>query len=470
MKKQNKRPKFVLSCPFPLAIRNLINSGLAVEIANNLNVNVEAISPYEERSLSTEASVFPNHTIPTTGTSQGIPNVSEINFIDKLVRSIHLTNFAIRNPTASLQNIELSSRKNITHKIAKTIEFLFPKFSQHRKFLRPIINAISSSKPSISRIFAQIEPSCVIVASPGHYWLDAQIIREARRRKIPSICIILSWDNLYSRGPLCEIPDYMFVWSHEMKKQAIQVHGYHEKNLSIIGALQFRFYQQIPGEEKINQVKERLGLHQNQEYIAYVCGARTVEYDIEDVLRLNATLSNTKYAVCKIIVRPHPQAQKDAYQVLTKQGIQIDTQLDILEGNPSKFNRSSIEYMAAFLRGSRYVISSWGTTALLEACIFQRPSIQLRWMDAIEHSNITEVLMVKNFQKYAHMRPFDEEGARVFCDCPSTLIEIMDRLEEMDDHFRIKRQKVVERLVETPLGDVVERAVKGIGDILQNRS
>lgn len=252
-----------------------------------------------------------------------------------------------------------------------------------------------------------------------------------------------------------------------MKRQAIQVHGYEPENLSIIGALQFRFYQEIPREEKINQVRKQIGLHQNQEYIAYVCGARTVNYDIEDILCLKRKLSTSKYSNCKIVVRPHPQAPKDAYQILANEGILIDSELDILKGSPSKFDRFSIEYMAAFLRGSRYVISSWGTTALLEACIFQRPSIQLRWMDAIEHSNINEVLMVKNFQKYTHMQPFDAEGARMFCDSPETLVETMDFLEEMDEQFRKRRQNAVERLVETPLGDVVERAVKSLETILR---
>jgi UDP-N-acetylglucosamine:LPS N-acetylglucosamine transferase len=123
-----------------------------------------------------------------------------------------------------------------------------------------------------------------------------------------------------------------------------------------------------------------------------------------------------------------------------------------------------MEYMAAFLGGAKYVISSWGTTALLEACIFQRPSIQLRWMDSVVHTNNAEVLMVKNFQRYIHMRAFDEEGARLYCDTPETLIETMEKLDSMEDHFNQRRFNAVKRIVKTPLGDVLNRVISVIKD------
>jgi UDP-N-acetylglucosamine:LPS N-acetylglucosamine transferase len=210
----------------------------------------------------------------------------------------------------------------------------------------------------------------------------------------------------------------------------------------------------------VSDVRKGLGLGTDTPYIAYVCGARTVHYDIEDVLNLKKVLSKSKYSNVHIVLRPHPQALKTEYQKLINLGIIVDFNLDVLSGDPAVFDRKSMEYMAAFLSGAQFVISSWGTTALLEACIFQRPSIQLRWMDSVVHTNTSEVLMVKNFQRYIHMRAFDEEGARLYSDSPETLIATMEKLESMEDHFNQKRFNAVKRIVKTPLGDVLNRVIE----------
>jgi hypothetical protein len=462
MQTSRKTKTVLVICPFPLAIRNLINSGLASQIQRSLNATVAVVSPYPDEFFKSDQDTFKNFTVPSSGSIGGIPQLSEINLFEKALKSVHLTNFSIRYPDASLQNMELSARKGVSYFVAWITEQLFPDNSKRRKLLSSVVQEIAFSKPSISSIFTKLNPICIIVASPGHYWLDYHVIAESKKRSIPSICVILSWDNLYSRGPLCRRPDFLFVWSEEMKKQAIHVHRFESNHISIVGALQFRFYQDHPTQQQIFGVKRKLGLDPCESYIAYVCGARTSEYDVEDIIVLKSVLAKSKYLDLKIIVRPHPQGNKAAYARLKDYGIIVDDQLDVLNGDPCVFDKYSMEYMASFLSGSSFVISSWGTTALLEACIFQRPSIQLRWMDAVKHSNPTEVLMVKNFQRYIHMKAFDEEGGRLYSDHPSTISEIMDHLEKSKCHFETLRRMTVERIVHLPLGKVVERVVEAI--------
>jgi hypothetical protein len=86
-------------------------------------------------------------------------------------------------------------------------------------------------------------------------------------------------------------------------------------------------------------------------------------------------------------------------------------------------------------------------------------------MDSVVHTNTSEVLMVKNFQRYIHMRAFDEEGARLYSDSPETLIATMERLESMEDFFNYKRFNAVKRIVKTPLGDVLNRVIPVVESI-----
>ncbi len=457
------KKNILLSCPFPLTFRNFINTGLAAELEDKLNCSASFISPYPDQYFRYETiRDFSNYTVASSAIDKGIPLLLEVTPIDSLFKSIHLTGFAIEFPDASLQNIELSKRFGLSWILAKFITVCAPRKSILRQWLRVAYSKFRPLKKSIQNAFDKIQPSIVVVASPGHYWLDHFVIDEAKRRNIPVFCIILSWDNLYSRGPLCRRPDYMMVWSEEMRRQALDIHSFPVEKIAITGALQFKFYDHIPSIEEVNAVKSNLGIAFDQEYIAYVCGARTSLYDVEDVLVMKSTIEKSRFSNCKIIVRPHPQGDKENYKILQRYGIIVDQDLDILNSDPSSFNRTSMQYMAAFLTGARFVVSSWGTTALLEACIFQRPSIQLRWMDKIQHANSKEVEMVQNFQRYLHMKAFDSEGARLYCDSPDTLVDTLSLLENDHAAFQEKRENVVKKIVATPLHAVVDRVVDTI--------
>lgn len=70
--------------------------------------------------------------------------------------------------------------------------------------------------------------------------------------------------------------------------------------------------------------------------------------------------------------------------------------------------------MAALLSRAEAVFASWGTTALLEAAIFKRPIVQLRWMDALPGRAPEDRERIRDVQRYEHMKPFDAIGCRIF--------------------------------------------------------
>jgi hypothetical protein len=119
--------------------------------------------------------------------------------------------------------------------------------------------------------------------------------------------------------------------------------------------------------------------------------------------------------------------------------------------------------MASLLRDARFVVSSWGTTALLEACIFDTASVQLRWMDAIPRATPSDADLVRKFQRYIHMRAFDETGARRYCDHPSTLNAVLAELEANRGEYSRRRAAAVAKLTCLPLDGVVDRVCRAVG-------
>lgn len=457
----------LFSIPFPLSLRNVISTGLAAQIKKQLNVAVHIISPYGDAVFSdSDGNSFPNHVVASSEGTGGLPNLQNCSLFDCALKSIHLAGFAIEYPDGSLQNITLSGRKNLQWYIAKMLTSLAPRKSWRRNILRDLYNLYQPKKKELVDVFDSINPEFVLVSSPGHFWLDHFVLDEAKRRRIPSYCIVLSWDNLYSRGPLCRRPDFLLVWSEEMKRQALDVHGFPDDRISVVGALQFIFYDSPSSRQEVADMRTKIGLGPDEKYIAYVCGARTGEYDVEDVLEMRKALLDGPYHGLKIVVRPHPQGDKAAYDILRGYCILLDSDLDLTAGQttPDSFNRQAIRHMAAFISDAEFVISSWGTTVLLEACIFDIPAVQLRWMDAIPHKNALEVQMVRDFQRYIHIRAFDAEGARLYCDHPKDLVALMREMQENERFFSLKRKETVRRLVCLPLEDVIHRVCKIIGN------
>jgi hypothetical protein len=153
---------------------------------------------------------------------------------------------------------------------------------------------------------------------------------------------------------------------------------------------------------------------------------------------------------------------------LVPEGVLLDGSPDLTDATtrPDVVDRDAIRHMAAFLAGANFVISSWGTTALLEATLLDRPTIQLRWMDSVIHENDAEVKLVRDFQRYLHMKDFDAPGARLYCDKPSDLVATMRRFLDCEAEFRDRRRRLAEQVVKYPLDGCIDRVLTACGAAL----
>lgn len=461
------------AAPFPLTLRNFVPTGLAGELERRYGTRVHFVSPYAQPHFTDpNGATYPNIPVTATAGAGGVPTLAGVTTLDLALKSVHLTGFALEYPDGSLQNLELSRRRAPQNLVARALATLAPRRSAARRWLRRLYALYRPRRAEITGAFDRVEPSLVLVASPGHYWLDHFVLDEARRRGIPSACVVLSWDNLYSRGPMCRRPDYLLVWSEEMRRQAIEVHQVPEDRIRVVGPLQFRFYAEPVAAEEIARMRRRVGLRPGEPFLAYVCGARTARYDVEDVQALATELRRGPYRDLRVVVRPHPQGSRAAYEALLDRGVLLDRSPDLTDAavGPEALDVGAIRHMASLLSDARFVVSSWGTTALLEACIFDTPSVQLRWMEALPRGAPEETALVHDFQRYIHMRTFDATGARPYSDSPADLNAVLSDLEDRREHYARRRAEAVARLVCLPLGGVVPRVLEAVRPLLAPHS
>ena len=465
-------PTILAAAPFPLVLRNFVPTGLSGELQRRAGVRVQFISPYPQAEFTdAEGGRFLNHPVISESGPNGVPSLPGVTALDRAIKSLHLTGFALEFPDGSLQTLELSRRRSFQRVVARALLEVAPRGSARREWLRQAAALYRPGRREIAAVFDHTRPTAVLVASPGHYWLDHFVLDEAARRGVPSICVVLSWDNLYSRGPMSRRPDRLLVWSDEMRRQAVEVHQFPAARTDVVGALQFRFYAEPPTGEEIAGMRARVGLGPSEPYLAYVCGARTAQYDVEDVLALLAQLERGPYRHLRVVLRPHPQGSREAYANLGAHGVLLDPSPDLTheDTHPEALDARAVRSMASLLTDARFVASSWGTTALLEACIFDTASLQLRWMDALPRKAPVEAQLVRDFQRYIHMRAFDATGARPYCDHPDTLNATLAELDRRDDEYARRRAAAVRRLTCLPLGGVVDRVCGAVSPLLTRR-
>jgi hypothetical protein len=263
-------------------------------------------------------------------------------------------------------------------------------------------------------------------------------------------------------------PDLLMVWNEHMREQAGDIHRYPLERTVVVGSLQFSQYAEAVKEEESAALFGRLKLPYGAEYLLYLTGQHVPEYEAEDVAALLGMLKSTPYASLPLVVRTHPQANEAPFRAIGDPRLVLDSapRFSASGQNGCSFGVSEMRSMAALLTHAKVVLSSWGTTALLEAAVFDRPIVQLRWMDAIPRVRADQAAQVHCFQRYLHLVPFDATGCRAFSESPADLGETIDSALSNDEQFRQKRALAVERLATPPLGAAPGRVIQALAEHL----
>lgn len=451
---------FVFS--YPLCVRNFIHSGLLNECVKN-GSSVSILSPYQRDTFEDAwGNKYQNTCIPSVGKDQwGTPLIEGAGRYFRMLTSLRMRGYSIEYPDGSLQTMELKEPTNTLWYASWLLIKLFPRRSAGRKLLRKIYDKMGPGNRQIDRVISTEKPDLVVTSTMGHLPIDFIALTVAKRHDVRTACVLLSWDNLYSRGPVYKHPDKLLVWSKMMHEQATRVHQFDNNDVKIVGPLQFVNYAGDLTTEELNVVRSKFSLEATDKYILFVCGGRTPQYDIEDIEAMLGVLRQSAYKNHKIIVRPHPQVNPRHYDVI-KDRVLLDYSPEILDvDDPAKlFSRAEVRYMAALLSQADFVVSSWGTTALLEAIIFNKKVVQLNWFDSVGHADKKQREMVSNFQRYYHMIELDNYNGRLFSSSPSDLVSKFDELNLRDEYFTANRKRIRQDFTTGDYENVASRAAR----------
>jgi hypothetical protein len=214
----------------------------------------------------------------------------------------------------------------------------------------------------------------VVVSSP--YILprtsEIEYIQAAQALQIPTIAIVLSWDNLTTKGTFHIIPDAVFVWNEALAKEATSIHDVPQSKIFITGAPVFDFWFEMEPMLSYHSFCNQVGISAVQPYVLYLCSSKYISGDETSFVRAFAAAlqGNPNTAHIGVMVRPHP-LNASIWDGFEDQNIAIwpkdPSWVDTAAAKQDYYN--SIYYSTA--------VVGVNTSAFLEAAILDKPCVTI---------------------------------------------------------------------------------------------
>ncbi|OGZ96931.1 MAG: hypothetical protein A3J10_02250 [Candidatus Sungbacteria bacterium RIFCSPLOWO2_02_FULL_54_10] len=212
-----------------------------------------------------------------------------------------------------MQYAELFRRGSAKHIPARVVVFItksilrsLGQFRWWRYFLRKIYAWFPADR-SIAAIFHTYSPS--LVYAPTMLTPDMAILKEAKKRGIPTVGMALSWDNLYSKTILRVHPDVLLAHTDSIKHQAETLGDYPAERIRVIGIPQYDRVFRKQGVMPRDVFLSSLGGDPNKKMIVYALSGKqglAIEYDIIEILS-QMRADGRIPADTEVLVRPYPR-------------------------------------------------------------------------------------------------------------------------------------------------------------------
>lgn len=277
--------------------------------------------------------------------------------------------------------------------------------------------------PEMSKLVDGQKLDLIVFPSAAFEPVIPDLIRLGKEREIPTLTLIDNWDNLTSKTVYWEKPDHIAVWGAQAKSQALEIHGFGEDRIHLLGTPRFEAYFSHRRESQIQPPYPF-------PYLLFVGSA--MPFDEIGALRSieNALLNDHNVPQdLKVVYRPHPWQQKRRVPATFRES---DFQRTVLDSQISEAYSSGVQqeatdpsfqpdlsYYPSLLSSAQAVVGPL-TTMLFEAALCLRPVLALAYPDG--HHFTT------NRRYLVHFDGLDKTPGFWFCETKDELENFVIRL------------------------------------------
>ena len=174
------------------------------------------------------------------------------------------------------------------------------------------IERLIPSRREVEALFDRVRPDLLFV-TPLLYFGSQQVdyVRSARRRGIPSVLGVGSWDHLTTKGMIHEMPDRLLVWNELQRDEAVALHDARPDQVEVTGAQAYDHWFTTEPSTTQEAFCARVGLWPDRPYLLYLCSSPFIApHEVDVVRQWMAAIRASGDPVLRtvgLLVRPHPQ-------------------------------------------------------------------------------------------------------------------------------------------------------------------
>ena len=243
---------------------------------------------------------------------------------------------------------------------------LFPLFESMFPVETEVVKDIRTRNPDL------------IIVSPGNMRFDDEIeyLKAARAMGIPSAILVLSWDNLTTKGLFHVQPNLLLCWNQAHAVEAAEIHKMPADRVVQIGSTFFdKWFQGDQLKLERASFCMRVGIDSTRPFVLYLGSSSNIAVDeswlVEDVWRALRGHPDPKVSSAQLLVRPHPANAKNYLRLDGLEGLAVWPKTGTLP--------ESDEAQLDFVNSALHAVASMGinTSGMIDTIILGRPCIAL---------------------------------------------------------------------------------------------
>jgi len=319
------------------------------------------------------------------------------------------------------KRVKFFEDKKIFHFLAAILpSFTIGRFQIFLKFFR-LLDFVFVNYKKFEKLFDKYKPDLVF-ATDVMLESDVALLQSAKKRKIQTVAMIRSWDNLTSKGILRIFPDKLIVHNDLSKQEAIKYNNFPKNKISVIGIPHYDKY----ASGAINTKQEffnRFNFDQNKKLILmapvgnrYITNNNTDKFVVETLSELDVN----------ILVRI-PPGDFSNFDCFKTRGARVAfdySGIHIWKGGrkTNEISREDDERLIDSLCFSD-VVAAHLATMCIDAAFFNRPIIIIGF-DPQKREYLSSI---KRYFDYNHLKAIIKSGGVRIANSKEELLDLVNK-------------------------------------------
>ncbi len=350
--------------------------------------------------------------------------------------------------TVAMKNRKIKRLNNSNNYLKYYFEIfftnIFGKYSLFKKIFRFLELRLNRNKIFDLHI-KKYNPE-IIFSTDIFNWLDAEMVKSGKLKKIKVVGMVASWDNNTTKGLMRIVPNKLIVQNEVIADESISIQKITPNIINIVGIAHYDLYAKYKPITKKDYF-DNLGVKTSEKIIVFSpAGNKFISTDWQICEILKKAILNKKINFdVKVLVRTHPSNYVDFKNftfsdsfILENPGISFDG----LGQKKNELDKKSLYHLLDTLQHCDLVINTV-SSIVIDACIFDKPVITIGfdgWENSVLYGNSVErYLKDDNMQKL-----LNNEGSAIVKNEESLIYWINKYLDNPNIH-KEGRKKIIEQ-------------------------